>query len=146
MATKASWTAKLKWAGWALKFAKHFPKLALFSALSAISYFGYSYLETAKQKNQLILEQVQQLSTQNKALADANQAITQDMQVIKQGMEQYSRTLADIRKATQSLDREFKSEKFRELLKKDLPKAEKEFNQFFNEYFQDIEKDTRNAK
>lgn len=135
--------SKIKWGVAALKFAKHFPKLGLFGAIAAISYFGFTYLDGQAKHNALIKEQVEQLIIQNQQLKQANIALAEDSKTIKEGVEKLSKSLVEIKNKTSSLSKQFEDAKFKELLKKDLPKAESSFNEMFNDYFQDINKDTQ---
>lgn len=135
--------SKIKWGVAALKFAKHFPKLGLFGAIAAISYFGFTYLDNQAKHNALIKEQVEQLIVQNQQLKEANTALAEDSKTIKEGVEKLSKSLVEIKNKTSSLSKQFEDAKFKELLKKDLPKAESSFNEMFNDYFQDINKDTQ---
>ena len=135
--------SKVKWGVAALKFAKHFPKLGLFGAIAAFAYFGFNFIENQRTHNQLIQTQVQELKEQNEQLRSANQAITEDSRAIKEGIEKLNSSIIDIRTRTSKLSKQFEDAKFKELLRKDLPKAESSFNDMFNDYFQDIDRETK---
>lgn len=142
MANKIGFFAKLKLAKFGVAFAKKFPKLAMAAAGVGVLYYAYTFMANQQAQLKTLQETVAELRTQNKAIIDANQALDADMKAIKQGMETFNDRLIAINKNTKSLEKKFNERSFQELLKSDLPKAEGQFNDFFNDYLRGFNDDT----
>ncbi len=125
-----------------IKLAKQFPKLAITAAICGVLYYGYMFMDNMNNQTKALQAQVVELKQQNQAILDANQEIAASNKAIKEGMETYQQRLIEIRDQTNKLQESFTNEKFRELLKSNLPKAEKELNDFFNKYMKGFQTDT----
>jgi regulator of replication initiation timing len=133
---------KIKLAKFGTSLAKQFPKLAIVLAIVGLLYYTYGFMENQRQQLVALRETVIELRDQNKSIIEANVAISMDMVEIKQGIEDFDTTVIAINTKTKTLEKQFKDQKYKELLKTNLPKAEIKFNNFFNEYLMGINDDT----
>lgn len=139
---KMSLKAKLKLAKAGLWFAKHYPKLALAAALAGAGHYVKTYFDLQHQNLTELKANVAELRKQNQAIVEANQALSADMKVIKQGTEHFNQRIAEINKNTKELERKFNTREFKKLTQEDLPKAEKEFNNWFDSYMEGFNDNT----
>lgn len=135
---------KIRAAKFAIGFAKHFPKVAIGAAICGVLYAGYHFMQNQEEQLKALQTTVVELKTQNQAIADANKAIDADMKTIKKGVEDFTGHIAQINQNTKSLETKLQTPKFQKELIEDTPKAQEDFNDFFNSYQDEINNETHN--
>lgn len=125
-------------AGMVERMLKTAPYLSVALAITALGYFGWSYLENMKASVKATNEQVSELKIQNESILQANIAIAEDMKGVKVLSETYNQKIIEIRTNTHTIANTVSKPEFKALVQEDPTKAQAVLNDTFDKFFNDI--------
>jgi len=104
---------------------------------------GYFWIKnTIKHQKETIDDlnsQIIILQKDNQDIKDANGRLADEMKNVKDLTETYNKRVITIEKNSKTLSNAYNSKSFKELSKKDIPAAEQQFNNMFNDYLKGIQ-------
>lgn len=129
-----------------LSFIKGHPTLASVLLLVAVATFA-TYHYTAKFKDQAAqlataVEANKNLTNENKVLKSQNAKLTNDMKQLKAIAETYQSKVNDNKESVKTLENKVATPEFQQKAQTDIRGAEKDFNDSFNGYLDEINSET----